>query len=57
MMLREFGSTGVKVPVIGQGTWNFPERGKDREEAKMALRKGIELGMVHIDTRGYRARW
>jgi diketogulonate reductase-like aldo/keto reductase len=44
MTTREFGSAGVKVPVIGQGTWQMNKRGLD------ALRTGIELGMTHIDT-------
>lgn len=44
MIAREFGSTGVKVPVIGQGTWKMKEDGFE------ALRVGIELGMTHIDT-------
>lgn len=44
MLKREFGSTGVSVPVIGQGTWNMDAEGLD------ALRLGIELGMTHIDT-------
>jgi len=44
MTTREFGSTGVEVPIIGQGTWQMNKRGLD------ALRAGIELGMTHIDT-------
>jgi diketogulonate reductase-like aldo/keto reductase len=47
---KPFGSTGVDVPVIGQGTWDLPERGAPAEEAVRTLRRGIELGMVHIDT-------
>ena len=47
---RQFGSSGQRVPVIGQGTWNFPEQGAAVEESKRALRRGVELGMVHIDT-------
>src|SRR6185437_10307352 len=43
-----FGSTSVSVPVIGQGTW-YIDRG-DRKAAVAALRRGIELGMTHIDT-------
>ena len=50
MISRPFGATGRDVPVIGQGTWNTPTRGERAEEAKRALRRGIELGMVHIDT-------
>ena len=37
-------------PTIGQGTWNIAESGKARQEAKLALRRGIEMGMAHIDT-------
>jgi diketogulonate reductase-like aldo/keto reductase len=50
MISRRFGSTGRDVPRIGQGTWQFPTRGAAVEDAKRALRRGIELGMVHIDT-------
>src|SRR6185437_15713947 len=48
MQIRQFGSTGAKVSVIGQGTW-YIDRG-DRKAAVAALRRGIELGMTHIDT-------
>lgn len=44
---RPFGSTGIPVPLIGQGTWRmetFPRA------AVKALRRGLELGMTHIDT-------
>src|SRR3954467_4066100 len=44
MLTRQFGTTGVKVPVIGQGTWQMKAKGLD------ALRAGIGLGMTHIDT-------
>jgi len=44
MLTRDFGSTGVKVPVIGQGTWQIGKNGLE------ALRAGIDLGMTHIDT-------
>lgn len=47
---RAFGPTGVEVCTIGQGTWNFPESGAQRSQAITALRRGIELGMTHIDT-------
>ena len=50
MIARPFGPTGRDVPVIGQGTWNTPLRGERAEEAERALRRGVELGMVHIDT-------
>src|SRR2546423_1701694 len=44
MVTREFGTTGVRVPIIGQGTWQMKGKGAD------ALRGGIDLGMTHIDT-------
>lgn len=50
MRMHAFGPGGVQVATIGQGTWNVPERGAARDEAKRALRAGIALGMTHIDT-------
>ena len=44
METREFGATGERVPVIGQGTWQISHSGAE------ALRAGIDLGMTHIDT-------
>jgi diketogulonate reductase-like aldo/keto reductase len=45
---QKFGLSGPQVPVIGQGTW-YIDRG-DRRSAVAALRRGIDLGMTHIDT-------
>ena len=45
---QEFGNGGPQVSVIGQGTW-YIDHG-DRKRAAAALRRGIELGMTHIDT-------
>src|SRR4051794_7571669 len=45
---QTFGAGGPQVPVIGQGTW-YIDRG-DRMAAVAALRRGIDLGMTHIDT-------
>jgi diketogulonate reductase-like aldo/keto reductase len=45
---RPFGSTKREVAVIGQGTWNI-EHG-NAETAIAALRRGLDLGMSHIDT-------
>jgi len=42
MRQRLFGTTGVEVSVVGQGTWPVPDI--------TALRRGIDLGMTHIDT-------
>jgi diketogulonate reductase-like aldo/keto reductase len=50
VIAHRFGALGREVPVIGQGTWNTPLRGERAEEAKRALRRGIELGLVHLDT-------
>ena len=48
MRKQKFGSRGPDVTIIGQGTW-YIDRG-DRRSAVAALRRGIELGMTHIDT-------
>lgn len=48
MKSRQFGLNGPQVSVIGQGTW-YLDRG-DRKSAVAALRRGIDLGMTHIDT-------
>ena len=48
MRQQKFGSNGPDVSVIGQGTW-YLDRG-DRNSAVAALRRGIDLGMTHIDT-------
>ena len=48
MRTQKFGTGGPDVSVIGQGTW-YLDRG-DRKAAVAALRRGIDLGMTHIDT-------
>jgi diketogulonate reductase-like aldo/keto reductase len=45
---HRFGAPGPQVSVIGQGTW-YIDRG-DRAAAVAALRRGLDLGMTHIDT-------
>jgi diketogulonate reductase-like aldo/keto reductase len=50
MIDKAFGSTGVRVAAIGQGTWDVPERGAAAKEAARAVQRGIELGMTHLDT-------
>jgi diketogulonate reductase-like aldo/keto reductase len=47
MQRRRFG-TSVEVPVIGQGTWELELAG--RATAADTLRRGLDLGMTHIDT-------
>jgi diketogulonate reductase-like aldo/keto reductase len=47
-MRKRFGPLGVLVPNIGQGTWNLEQ--DDPREALAALRRGIDLGLTHIDT-------
>ncbi len=50
MRKRDFGATGVRLPIIGQGTWMMGDRPERAKEEIRALRMGIDLGMVHIDT-------
>ena len=48
MEQRRFGLTEREVPVIGQGSWYVES--EDRAIAIAALRRGLDLGMTHIDT-------
>lgn len=48
MERRVFGWTGESVPVIGQGTWQM--EGDKRAGAVDALRRGLDLGLTHVDT-------
>jgi diketogulonate reductase-like aldo/keto reductase len=48
MEQKRFGPLKVATSVIGQGTW-YIARG-DRARAITALRRGLDLGMQHIDT-------
>lgn len=48
MDLHRFGNTRRDVPVIGQGTWY--QEDDDPATALAALRRGLSLGMTHIDT-------
>jgi diketogulonate reductase-like aldo/keto reductase len=48
MEQRVFGSTGVAVPVLGQGTWQMED--DDRASALRSLQVGLELGLSHVDT-------
>src|SRR5260370_3019310 len=51
MECRRFGSTNREVGVIGQGTWSLHVG--DRDTAIATLRRGLDLGMDHIDTAEY----
>lgn len=46
MRTRPFGTS--LVPIIGQGAWNIEKA--PRTQAIAALRRGLDLGMTHIDT-------
>jgi diketogulonate reductase-like aldo/keto reductase len=48
MELIPFGPTRRPVAVIGYGTWDIENA--DRAAAIAALRRGLDLGMNHIDT-------
>lgn len=48
MERRPFGPAAREVPVIGQGTWYIDDA--HRPTAVAALRRGLDLGMTHIDT-------
>jgi diketogulonate reductase-like aldo/keto reductase len=48
MEQRPLGHTERDVPLIGQGTWLLD--GRERKTAIAALRRGLDLGMTHVDT-------
>ena len=45
---RNFGGTGRKVACVGQGTWKI--EASAAAGAAAALRRGLDLGLTHIDT-------
>jgi diketogulonate reductase-like aldo/keto reductase len=45
---HRFGCTEREVPIVGQGTW-YIDAGH-RPSAIAALRRGLDLGMTHVDT-------
>jgi len=51
MRTRPFGPLGLELPVLGLGTWHLDEA--DADDARAALRVGLELGMLHVDTVEY----
>jgi diketogulonate reductase-like aldo/keto reductase len=48
MEQRQFGPSQRGVAVIGQGTWYAGQ--EDRAASVSALRRGLDLGMTHLDT-------
>jgi diketogulonate reductase-like aldo/keto reductase len=48
MQKRVFGGTAREVAIIGQGTWHIDHG--DWDVPREALRRGLDLGMTHIDT-------
>jgi len=48
MDLRPFGHPDRRVPALGLGTWNLEN--DDRAAAVSAPRRGVDLGLTHIDT-------
>ncbi len=50
MIQKLFGPQKYSISAIGQGTWQMPEFGDLRNEAILSLKRGMELGMLHIDT-------
>jgi diketogulonate reductase-like aldo/keto reductase len=45
---RTFGTTRRRVAAVGQGSWRIEESAADA--AVLALRRGLDLGLTHIDT-------
>jgi diketogulonate reductase-like aldo/keto reductase len=45
---RTFGATGRRVAPVGQGSWKIDESAAD--SAVAAMRRGLDLGLTHIDT-------
>lgn len=48
MQQRQFGVSGPQVPAVGQGSWEI-ETAREAD-ALDALRRGLDLGLTHIDT-------
>src|SRR5467141_165657 len=45
---RPFGPTRRRVAAVGQGSWKIEESAAD--SAVAAMRRGLDLGLTHIDT-------
>lgn len=50
MERRRFGSLNRDVAIIGQGTWYIERTSGGAKKAVAAIRRGLDLGMTHIDT-------
>ncbi len=50
MRYLEPSEAGLRLPVIGQGTWGFGEDPRRHKQEVEALRRGFELGMTLVDT-------
>ncbi|POR46233.1 aldo/keto reductase [Bosea psychrotolerans] len=48
MTQQPFGAGSRAIPIIGQGTWNIELA--DKAGAISALRRGLDLGLSHVDT-------
>jgi len=48
--LRQVNANGLLLPVMGQGTWFVGDRPEKAPSEMAALRLGVELGLVLIDT-------
>jgi diketogulonate reductase-like aldo/keto reductase len=46
-LTRPFGSHGPEVGIVGQGSWQLE---REPRAALRALRRGLDLGLTHIDT-------
>lgn len=42
--------SGDTVPSLGLGTWRMGERARQRDEEIAAIRLGLDLGMIVVDT-------
>jgi diketogulonate reductase-like aldo/keto reductase len=48
MQTRAWGRSGMRAPVLGQGTWQMED--DDRQGCIRALQAGLDAGLTHVDT-------